>query len=157
MSHLGKPAALLATCALAALACVAAPRASAQEAALLPAEPAIEAEVTADADDGAHVDAGDDTYFEDGAYVEDGVSAGSDILSANTFTVILDARLVVADGGNAWVDGGFGKTRFDGTASGDFQLDVHPVEAALIWQPRFSDSFNGNFSAAYQHDHALGD
>ena len=153
MGLLGKPAALLASCALAALAGFAAPRASAQEAALPAAEPAIEAEPTADADDGASVDAGDDAYVEDGEYVEDGVSAGSDILSADTFTVILDARIVLADGGNAWVDGGFGKTRFDGTASGDFQLDVHPVEAALIWQPRFSDSFNGNFSAAYQHGH----
>jgi hypothetical protein len=77
----------------------------------------------------------------------------TDILSGDTITVILDGRLVVADGANSWVDGGFGKTRFDGTADGDFQLNAHPVEAALIWQPRFSNSFVGNFSAAYQHGH----
>ena len=47
----------------------------------------------------------------------------------------------------------FGKTRFDGTADGDFQLNAHPVEAALIWQPRFTNSFVGNVSAAYQHGH----
>lgn len=77
----------------------------------------------------------------------------TDILSANTLSVILDARLVLADGANSWVDGGFGKTRFDGTDDGDLQLNAHPVEAALIWQPRFTNSFVGNFSAAYQHGH----
>lgn len=77
----------------------------------------------------------------------------TDILSADTLSVILDARLVLADGANSWVDGGFGKTRFDGTDDGDLQLNAHPVEAALIWQPRFTNSFVGNFSAAYQHGH----
>ena len=77
----------------------------------------------------------------------------TDILSADTLSIILDARFVLADGANSWVDGGFGKTRFDGTAGGDFQFDAHPVEAALIWQPRFSRSINGNFSAAYQQGH----
>jgi hypothetical protein len=88
-------------------------------------------------------------------YDEDSEESGSgtDILSADTLTVILDARLVLADGANSWIDGGFGKTRFDGTADGDFELDVHPVEAALIWQPRFTNSFVGNFSAAYQQGH----
>ena len=83
----------------------------------------------------------------------DSSGSGTDILSADTFTVILDARLVLADGANSWVDGGFGKARFDGTADGDFEADVHPVEAALIWQPRFTDSLVGNFSAAYQQGH----
>ena len=79
--------------------------------------------------------------------------SGTDILSADTLTVILDARLVLADGANSWIDGGFGKTRFDGTADARLELGVHPVEAALIWQPRFTNSFVGNFSAAYQHGH----
>src|SRR5688572_6784905 len=56
-------------------------------------------------------------------------SDDTDILSGDTLTVILDARLVVADGANSWIDGGFGKTRFDGTADGDFEIGVHPVEA----------------------------
>ena len=83
----------------------------------------------------------------------DSSGSGTDILSADTFTVILDARLALADGANSWVDGGLGKARFDGTAGGDFEADVHPVEAALIWQPRFTDSLVGNFSAAYQQGH----
>lgn len=87
----------------------------------------------------------------DAGYGED--TDDTDILSADTLTVILEGRLVLADGANSWVDGGFGKTRFDGTADGDFEIGAHPVEASLIWQPRFSNAFVGNFSAAYQHGH----
>ena len=91
----------------------------------------------------------DEEFVED--YVESS-GGGTDILSADTLTVLLDARLVLADGHTSWVDGGFGKTRFDGTADGDFKLRPVPVEAALIWQPRITDSLNGNFSAAWQLD-----
>lgn len=77
----------------------------------------------------------------------------TDILSAQTLTMLADVRVVLADGANSWVDGGFGKTRFDGTDGGDFEFDAYPVEASLIWQPRFSNSLVGNFSAAYQHGH----
>jgi hypothetical protein len=83
----------------------------------------------------------------------DGETDDTDILSADTLSIILDARFVLADGHNSWVDGGFGKTRFDGTADGDFQFNAHPVEAALIWQPRFTRSLTANVSAAYQHGH----
>ena len=77
----------------------------------------------------------------------------TDIISADTLSVIVDGRLVLADGANSWADGGLGKTRFDGTDDGDFELDAYPVEASLIWQPRISNSFVGNFSAADQHGH----
>jgi hypothetical protein len=95
------------------------------------------------------------TEGEDAGYDADAEQSGSssDILSADTFTILLDARLVLADGHNSWVDGGFGKTRFDGTSAGDFELDFHPVEASLIWQPRFSSSVVGNVSAAWQQGH----
>jgi len=99
----------------------------------------------------AQEEQGEEAVGEDGESDDGG--SGTDILSPDTLTVILDARVVLADGANSWVDGGFGKTRFDGTADGDFEFGVHPVEAALIWQPRFTNSFNGNFSAAYQHGH----
>lgn len=92
---------------------------------------------------------------DDGEFVEDYVESsggGTDILSADTLTILLDARLVLADGHTSWIDGGFGKTRFDGTADGDFKLRAVPVEAALIWQPRITRSLNGNFSAAWQLD-----
>jgi len=81
---------------------------------------------------------------------EEDAGSGMDILSADTLTIILDGRLVLADGANSWVDGGFGKTRFDGTDDGDFQFNSHLVEASLIWQPRLTNSISGNFSAAYQ-------
>lgn len=99
--------------------------------------------------------AGEDTEELDGEFVGDFVESsggGTDILSGDTLTVLLDARIVLADGHTSWVDGGFGKTRFDGTADGDFKLRAAPVEAALIWQPRISDTLNGNFSAAWQLD-----
>jgi hypothetical protein len=98
-------------------------------------------------------EAAETTESTEAGYVEEGASGGTDILSADTLTVLLDARVVLADGANSWIDGGFGKTRFDGTAGGDFELDVHPVEAALIWQPRFTTSLLGNVSAAYQQGH----
>ncbi|HET7816699.1 MAG TPA: hypothetical protein VFK58_03905 [Sphingomicrobium sp.] len=92
---------------------------------------------------------------DDAAEPEDSDSSGSgtDILSADTVTLIVDGRLVIANGANSWVDGGFGKTRFDGTADGSTELQAHLAEAALIWQPRFTNSFVGNFSAAYQQGH----
>ena len=86
------------------------------------------------------------------SYVESSGGGGMDLLSADTLTLMLDARLVLADGQTSWVDGGFGKTRFDGTADGDFKARAVPVEADLIWQPRFSDSLNGNVAVAWQLD-----
>src|SRR5678816_3489658 len=56
---------------------------------------------------------------------EDDSGSGTDIFSADTFSVILDARLVLADGANSWVDGGFGKTRFDGTDDADYEFDAY--------------------------------
>jgi hypothetical protein len=77
----------------------------------------------------------------------------TDILSADTLTLILDTRIVLADGHQSWVDRGFGKTRFDGTADGDLQIKALPVEASLIWQPRFTGTLSGNVSAAWQQGH----
>jgi len=85
--------------------------------------------------------------------IEEGEGSGTDILSANTFTILLDGRFVLADGHNSWIDGGYGKTRFDGKADGDFEFDAYPVEASLIWQPRFTNNLVANVSAAYQHGH----
>ena len=84
---------------------------------------------------------------------EEDDGSGTDIVSPDTFTLILDTRLVVADGHQSWVDAGFGKTRFDGQPDGDFEIDPVAVEASLIWQPRFTRTFNGLVSAAYQQGH----
>src|SRR5690242_8563086 len=89
---------------------------------------------------------------QDDEYVDEGASSGTDILSANTLTIMADARLVLANGYTSFADGGFGKTRFDGTAKGDYQLHAVPVEVDLIWQPRFTGSVNGNVSFAWQND-----
>jgi len=84
-----------------------------------------------------------------------GDDAGSslDLFSKDTITVLGDARLVVADGNQSWVDRGLGKTRFDGDANGDFEAQFVPVEADVIWTPRFTRSLSANVSAAWQRDH----
>jgi hypothetical protein len=80
--------------------------------------------------------------------------SGSDsaILSSDSVSGLLDGRLAVANGARSWVDGGLGKTRFDGTADGDYQAYAVSVEADLIWTPRFSSAFSGNVSVAWQRD-----
>lgn len=88
----------------------------------------------------------------DSDYVEADARAGTDILSANTLTVMADVRLVAASGHTSFADGGFGKTRFSGNASGDMTVKAMPIEAALIWQPRFTSSLSGNVSVTWQND-----
>jgi hypothetical protein len=101
--------------------------------------------------------AASDTSADTGAaadeeYVEEGSGGGTDILSANTLTVLAQGSVVLADGHKSFVDGGFGKTRFDGDRSGDFQPQIVPTEVDLIWQPRFTRSLSGNVSVAWQND-----
>ncbi len=115
---------------------------------------AEEPPVVEESSEAADQDVSDSDLLMDSEFVADDQQSMSetDILSANTLSILLDARLVLADGHESWADGGFGKTRFDGTADGDFQLQAVPVEAALIWQPRFTNSLNGNVSFAWQLD-----
>ena len=80
-------------------------------------------------------------------------SDGPDIFSRNTLTVMVDLRGVVANGSPSFVNGGFGKTRFEGNSDGGFRAKVQPMEADIIWQPRFSNSLSANVSAAWQRDH----
>ena len=83
-------------------------------------------------------------------------SSGTDIFSKNTITVLLDARLVAADGERSFVDGGFGKTRFSGGSNGDLRARALPMEADLIWQPRFTNSLSATVSGAWQRDQENG-
>lgn len=76
----------------------------------------------------------------------------TDIISRNTFVVLLDARVAIANGERSWVNGGLGKTRWQGTDDGDYKVVAAPVEAALVWLPRFTSSLSGNVSAAWQRD-----
>src|SRR6202012_3223739 len=78
---------------------------------------------------------------------------GMDLFSKNTFTAMLDVRLAVANGATSFVNGVFGKARFQGNAGGGYSTTVAPVEADLVWMPRFSSSLSANISAAWQKDH----
>ncbi|MGN6820993.1 MAG: hypothetical protein ACTHJR_20235 [Sphingomonas sp.] len=76
----------------------------------------------------------------------------TDILSKNTVSILLDARLALANGETSFTNGGLGKTRFQGTANGDYRGYAVPVEADLIWLPRFTPSLTANVSGAWQRD-----
>lgn len=79
-------------------------------------------------------------------------SSGSqmDLFSKNTLSLLLDARLVVANGAPSFIHNGFGKTLFQGDKNGNYQAQVVPAEADLVWEPRFSNSLSANVSAAAQ-------
>jgi hypothetical protein len=76
----------------------------------------------------------------------------TDILSGNTISVLLDARLAIANGERSWTNRGLGKTRFQGTADRDFNPYAVPVEADLVWTPHFTRTLTANVSAAWQRD-----
>jgi hypothetical protein len=75
---------------------------------------------------------------------------GPDLFSGETLTVTGDARIVGADGEQGWLDGGYGKARFDGAKNGDFKLRPQLAEADIIWQPRFTWSLTGTVVAIAQ-------
>jgi len=76
----------------------------------------------------------------------------TDIFSRNTVSILLDGRLVFANGAESWVDRGLGKTRFDGTHDGDYRILPTPAEAMVLWTPRFTRSLSANVSAGWQRD-----
>jgi hypothetical protein len=76
----------------------------------------------------------------------------TDILSGRTLSILLDARLVGANGHERFSTGGLGITRFSGTDDGDFRVNPLPIEADLIWTPRFTNTLAGNVSVAWQRD-----
>ncbi len=80
-------------------------------------------------------------------------TGGTDIFSRNTFSVLVDLRLAVGNGATSFVNGGFGKTRFQGSANGDYRATIAPMEADVIWNPRFTNSLSANISAVWQRDH----
>lgn len=76
----------------------------------------------------------------------------TDIISGRTLSILLDARLVGANGHERFSTGGLGITRFSGTDDGDFRVNPLPIEADLIWTPRFTNTLAGNVSVAWQRD-----
>jgi len=97
-------------------------------------------------------DAGASAAPDTGTAVGADTGSQTDIFSKNTVTVLVDARLFVASGSKSWVNGGLGKTRFAGDKDGNFTAGAEPMEADLIWEPRFSESLSANVSAAWQRD-----
>lgn len=63
--------------------------------------------------------------------------AQADLFSRDTFSGLIDLRAVAADGERSWIDGGVGKARFSGDHEG-----LRLGEAALVWNPRFSDTLS---------------
>jgi hypothetical protein len=61
--------------------------------------------------------------------------ARAELFSRDTFSGLVDLRLAAADGEASWIDGRVGKARF-----GDGRQGVRLGEAALVWNPRFSDT-----------------
>ena len=64
-------------------------------------------------------------------------SARADLFSRDTLSGLVDLRLVAADGETSWIDGRVGKARF-----GDNHQGLRLGEAALVWNPRFSDTLS---------------
>jgi hypothetical protein len=79
----------------------------------------------------------------------------TDILSRNTLYALVDARLVVADGARSFVNGGLGKTRFQGKSDGGYKARIVPAEGDIVWVPRFTGSLSANVSVGWQRDHGF--
>jgi hypothetical protein len=80
------------------------------------------------------------------AHAQDGL----ELFTPETVTVAGDMRIAGADGEPGWLDGGYGKTRFDGAGNGDFRVRPRLAEADLIWEPRFTWSLTGTVVAVAQ-------
>ena len=63
--------------------------------------------------------------------------AEANLFSRDTISGLVDLRLVAANGETSWVDGAVGKARF-----GDGHQGLRLGEAALVWNPRFSDTLS---------------
>lgn len=70
--------------------------------------------------------------------------AEADLFSRDTLSGLLDIRVAAANGEAAWIDGGYGKTRY-----GD-ETVVDLGEAALVWKPRFSWAWSATVVAQAQ-------
>ena len=77
-----------------------------------------------------------------------------DLLSRDTVSGQVDARLSAADGETSWTQGGFGKTRYGGSGAGEVGR-AQIAAADLIWQPAVAD-FSGYVDAVAQPDQTHG-
>lgn len=77
--------------------------------------------------------------------------------SGRTLTLAGDIRLTASDGERDWLDGGYGKLRFDGTSLGTFDVGPRLVEADVVWKSQLSWTIGGMVSLVAQQgqNHAI--
>lgn len=63
--------------------------------------------------------------------------AEAPLFSRDTFSGLIDLRAVAAHGETSWIDGAVGKSRF-----GDGHQGLRLGEAALVWNPRLSETLS---------------
>jgi hypothetical protein len=73
-----------------------------------------------------------------------------DLLSPAVLSVQADVRLSAADGEPSWFQGGFGKTRYGGNASGGWTTRLQLASADIIWRPAFAFDLTGFVDGVYQ-------
>jgi hypothetical protein len=84
--------------------------------------------------------------------------SATELFTPETLAAGGDIRIIGVDGDISWLDGGYGKTRFDtDSASRNFRIEPQAVEGDLIWTPRFSWSLGGTVVATAQQgqDHVI--
>jgi hypothetical protein len=78
-----------------------------------------------------------------------------DLVSRDTWSGQIDARLSASDGEASWQDGGFGKTRYGGAGPGEVDR-LQIASADLIWRPQFAWDLSAYVDAVAQPDQLHG-
>ncbi len=71
------------------------------------------------------------------------------LFTPETLQLFGDLRLVAADGGKSWLDGGFGKLRSSGTG-GDVRFRPQLGNVNLVWQPELGWAFSATVAGSLQ-------
>jgi hypothetical protein len=83
--------------------------------------------------------------------VADPAAAQVDLFSKDTLSGVADLRLTAVNGEKSWIDGGLGKTRFNGGGA-DFRVRPALAEADLVWRPRLNWNLGATVVGQYQPD-----
>jgi hypothetical protein len=78
--------------------------------------------------------------------------AQSDVIGLEAFDLGADLRAGVVGGERSWLDGGFGKLREGGDATGGTQARATIASADLAWKPQLGWNFSGLVSLTWQPD-----
>ncbi len=65
-------------------------------------------------------------------------AAEPDLLSRDAFEGLIDLRALAASGQPSYLDGGFGRARYGGAASGGTKGQLSLADAALVWKPQLT-------------------